>query len=207
MNKLRWGKFYWSDWADDPALALCSLAAQGVWMRLLCIAAQGTPYGHVTVNGKAPSIAELAKLVRCKQGHLGRLIAELERKGVAHRGACGCLMSRRMESDGKLASIRSKAGQSGAQARYRHDFAMANESSLPSHESQTKESQKESPRSPPRGARGRAGMNGGKESRNGFTDSAAGDMQETVDHADQANPRPGGASVVPIARHLVRRQH
>ena len=105
-------------------------------MRLLCIAAQGTPYGHVTINGKSPSIPELAKLVRCKQGQLGRLVAELERKGVAHRGACGCLMSRRMESDGNLARLRSKSGQAGAQARYGRDFAMANESGLPSHESQ-----------------------------------------------------------------------
>ena len=64
MNKLRWGKFYWSDWADDPALALCSLAAQGLWMRLLCIAAQGTPYGHVNINGKPPSVIDLAKLMR-----------------------------------------------------------------------------------------------------------------------------------------------
>ena len=31
-------------------------------MRLLCIAAQGTPYGHITVNGKTPSMDDLAKL-------------------------------------------------------------------------------------------------------------------------------------------------
>jgi hypothetical protein len=111
VNKLRWGKFYWSDWADDPALALCSLAAQGLWMRLLCIAAQGSPYGHVTVNGKAPSLDDLAKLIRPKPklDTISRLIAELERRGVVERAPCGCLVSRRMESDGKLATVRRNA--------------------------------------------------------------------------------------------------
>jgi hypothetical protein len=112
VNKLRWGKFYWSDWSDDPALASCSLAAQGLWMRLLCIAAQGTPYGHVTINGKAPDTPTLAKLMRCKQPSLERLIAELERKGVAKRGDCGCLVSFRMESDGSLARARASAAKS-----------------------------------------------------------------------------------------------
>jgi hypothetical protein len=112
VNKLRWGKFYWSDWADDPALALCSLAAQGLWMRLLCIAAQGTPYGHVTVNGRSPTNTELAKLVRAKPSFIARLIAELEGHGVASRDASGCLVSRRQESDGKLAGVRSAAANS-----------------------------------------------------------------------------------------------
>ena len=104
---------YWSDWADDPALALCSLAAQGLWMRLLCIAAQGTPYGHVTVNGKPPSMADLAKLIRPrpKMGHVERLVAELVRNGVVERDTCGCLVSRRMEIDGRLAAARREAAR------------------------------------------------------------------------------------------------
>ena len=111
MNKLRWGKFYWSDWADDPALALCSLAAQGLWMRLLCIAAQGTPYGHVTVNGKPPSMTDLAKLIRPRPriAFVERLVTELIRNGVVERDLCGCLVSRRMEHDGKLAGVRRAA--------------------------------------------------------------------------------------------------
>jgi len=109
VNKLRWGKFYWSDWADDPALALCSLAAQGLWMRLLCIAAQGTPYGHVTVNGQPPTIEMLAKLMRCRVDYCARLIAELERKGVAERNAQGVLTSRRQIRDASLTRLRSAA--------------------------------------------------------------------------------------------------
>jgi uncharacterized protein YdaU (DUF1376 family) len=46
-----------------------------------------------------------------------------------------------------------------------------------------------------------------KASRNGFADSATSDMQETNDHAQASDPPARGAAVVPIARHLVRRQH
>lgn len=38
-SQLRWAKFFWADWAGDNCLSLCTLAAQGLWMRLLCIAA------------------------------------------------------------------------------------------------------------------------------------------------------------------------
>jgi hypothetical protein len=114
VNKLRWGKFYWSDWSDDPALAACSLAAQGLWMRLLCIAAQGTPYGHVTIAGKPPSMTTLQKLIRPKPKleTLVRLIEELKRNGVCRSDSDGSLFSIRMESDGKIARVRSKAAKS-----------------------------------------------------------------------------------------------
>jgi hypothetical protein len=204
VNKLRWGKFYWSDWSDDPALGTCSLAAQGLWMRLLCIAAQGTPYGHVTINGKAPDTLTLAKLVRCKQPSLERLIAELERKGVAHRGACGCLMSRRMESDGKLTGVRSESGKKGAYARYQGhsaDFAMAHANAEAEAEAEA-ESPPVTPRK--RGVRARARMNGGgKESRNAMCDIVA----EEISNAEAVDSRASGARVVPIAGHLIRRQH
>jgi hypothetical protein len=117
-NKLRWGKFYWSDWSDDPALALCSLGAQGLWMRLLCLAAQGSPYGHVTINGVAPTIEEIALLVRARPERVARLLAELERKGVAERDPNGALVSRRQEHDGRVAGVRSKAGKRGMNSRY-----------------------------------------------------------------------------------------
>jgi hypothetical protein len=216
VNKLRWGKFYWSDWADDPALALCSLAAQGLWMRLLCIAAQGSPYGHVTVNGKAPSMDDLAKLIRPKPKPttIGRLIAELEHRGVVERDACGCLVSRRMESDGKLAVSRSAAAnnrwKAAGKAGSGSDLHMQNVSEGGRFAS-TESTETQNPKSPPiaprkRGARGRDRMNGGgKESRNGFADIAADMIREHDDEANDA--RQGGARVVDLTRHLGSRKH
>ena len=129
MNKLRWGKFYWSDWSDDPALALCSFAAQGVLMRILCLCAQGEPYGHLTVNGKPPTMEELAKLMRPKPTRvatLARLVAELVRHGALSCNATGVLLSRRMTRDGEIAGIRSEAAKSRWNKGNGHDFAMQN---------------------------------------------------------------------------------
>ena len=52
MSGTIWSKFYWSDWETDPALRLCSLAAQGLWMRMLCVAASHDPIGYVAVAGR-----------------------------------------------------------------------------------------------------------------------------------------------------------
>lgn len=207
MNKLRWGKFYWSDWSDDPALAACSLAAQGLWMRLLCIAAQGDPYGHVIIAGKPPSLSTLAKLTRCKVATVGRLIEELERRGVAKRGACGCLVSSRMVADGKLAAIRADAANARWHRESADDFAMQNHPESQKRESEADSNTPPTPRK--RGERGARGVNGGgrKESRNGFADSAAADMQETIDHAEAADAHPSGARVVSIAGRAHRHKH
>jgi hypothetical protein len=126
-------------------------------MRLLCIAAQGDPYGHVTIAGKAPSTATLAKLVRCKAGTVDRLIAELERRGVAKRDACGCLVSSRMESDGKLARIRAGAAKSRWKADHSEDLHMQNPgfASTEAESHQPTNNKQESPPTPrKRGANG-----------------------------------------------------
>lgn len=179
MNKLRWGKFFWSDWSDDPALGSCSLAAQGLWMRLLCIAAQGSPYGHVTINGAAPDTLTLAKLMRCKQESLTRLIGELERKGVAKRGACGCLVSFRMESDGSLARARASAANARWNKNIPDDLHMQKDT-FASIEGDI-EAEAHTP-NPSRGTRTRGSSQSHpkKQSRNGFTDSACDDLVEAA---------------------------
>jgi hypothetical protein len=277
VNKLRWGKFYWSDWSDDPALAACSLAAQGLWMRLLCIAAQGTPYGHVTIAGKVPTVEALAKLVRSRPRDVSRWVAELEREGVAERGQCGCLVSRRMVHDGQITAARRAAAEASWRAQHVHDSCTtrashvhdscitqySNDRAKPagkadiaqnlhmqtSHFASTDaeadaEAKTESPPVGPRtagtgarrgeqpggsegagttpreagtnpralGANPRAngtnpranGTNPRKESRNAMCDIVA---EEMAQHAEANDPRGSGARVVPIARHLVRRQH
>lgn len=172
MNKLRWGKFYWSDWSDDPALALCSLAAQGLWMRLLCIGAQGTPYGHMNIKGQPATVEQIAKLVRAKPSFVARLIDELERKGVVSRDASGSLVSSRQESDGKLAGIRSKAGKAGAKSRYGRDFAITNNPVC--HELEEEEEiEAKPPHKPPNGGQGGGGFQKTKPSKNAHVDIAA----------------------------------
>ena len=47
--------FYPGDWNSDPQLKLCSLAAQGFWMRLLCVMHTCVPYGHLTFRDNLPA--------------------------------------------------------------------------------------------------------------------------------------------------------
>jgi hypothetical protein len=113
MSKLRWAKLWWSDWENDPALRLCSLAAQGLWMRLLCLAANADPYGHVLVAGKPPTIAQIARIVGAQGSQVRLLVTELERNGVLSRSDRGAIVSRRMVRDGAEHAIKSQAGSLG----------------------------------------------------------------------------------------------
>jgi hypothetical protein len=119
VTKLRWAKFFWADWADDSALALCSLTAQGVWMRLLCIAVQSSSYGTVLIGGRQPTDQELASLMRprMKPSHFRRALAELERNNVAKRDPNGALTCLRLVRDSALTRSRQQAGISSAKKR------------------------------------------------------------------------------------------
>lgn len=120
MSRLRWAKFFWEDWASDNALSLCTLAAQGLWMRMLCIAAQGDDYGMLTVNGQPVSDEELAKLIRphIDPRRFARLLAELERKKVVSRDANGTLFCRRMTQLRLAFDSHFLNGKRGASKRY-----------------------------------------------------------------------------------------
>jgi hypothetical protein len=103
VSKLRWSKWFWADWSNDTALNLCSIPARGLWMALLCIAAQGEPYGAVTIKGRAPTDQELFNLIAprgTRRRDFTLWLAELERNGVAHRDQLGVIKSPRMSQDG-----------------------------------------------------------------------------------------------------------
>jgi hypothetical protein len=128
VSKLRWAKFFWADWANDTALGLCSFAAQGLWMRMLCLMAQGDPYGCLTIKGRPPTMAELRKLCggatdsshRNSARDFARWFAELEHNEVfqwvdiepvnaspAHH--VRVISASRMHHDGIIAMKRSSA--------------------------------------------------------------------------------------------------
>jgi hypothetical protein len=62
-------KFYPSDWRSDPMLRLCSLAARGLWMEMMCLMHEAEPYGSLLVNGTRfmqVVSKELTKFERCE---------------------------------------------------------------------------------------------------------------------------------------------
>ena len=113
MSGTTWTKFFWSDWESDPALRHCSLAAQGLWMRMLCIAAAHDPIGYVAVAGRGLDETSLARMTGCQESEATILLGELDRNGVFSRDRHGRIYNRRMIDDAKKASIARKNGKNG----------------------------------------------------------------------------------------------
>ena len=70
--------WYFNDWDNDKTLLACSMAAQGLWMRMLGIAAAATPYGHVKIGDKPCSICDLARLTGQDKRSVSKWVRELE---------------------------------------------------------------------------------------------------------------------------------
>lgn len=113
MSGTIWTKFYWSDWETDHALKLCSFAAQGLWMRMLCIASAHDPIGYVAVAGRALDETAIARMTGGQESEVRDLLGELERNGVFSRDRQGRIYSRRMVADARKAAIARKNGKNG----------------------------------------------------------------------------------------------
>lgn len=89
---------YWSfsAWLGDPALRACSVPARGMWIDLLAYCAAGKPYGHLTINGAAPSVPTIARLIGCTPAEAAAWGRELEANGVFSRTEDGTIYCRRM---------------------------------------------------------------------------------------------------------------
>lgn len=91
-------RWYFPDWLSDTAVRASSLAARGLWMDLLCIAAanKGKDHGFVLIGGKVPSEDQIAKLVGSTAEEVKTLLAELEKNEVFSRDRRKAIYSRRM---------------------------------------------------------------------------------------------------------------
>lgn len=108
-----WMKFYPSDWRSDPVLRLCSMAARGLWVEMLCIMHEAVPYGSLLVNGKRIDKRQLASLVGMSEKECAALLMELEIGGVFSRDDDGTVFSRRMRRDAEKAARDKANGKKG----------------------------------------------------------------------------------------------
>lgn len=104
-----WLKFYPSDWRSDPALRMCSIAARGLWMEMLCVMHENG--GALSVNGKGLTPRQLATLAGCPD--VDDLLSELEDAGVFSRYEDGTIFSRRMIRDAEKAEQDKANGKKG----------------------------------------------------------------------------------------------
>ena len=98
MKKLPAFPFYPGDWLRD-AIARLSLAAQGLWLRLMILMHDSERYGHLCQNGSPIPPEQLARHCGCSLVEFESLLAELESAGVPSRTRDGIIYSRRMVRD------------------------------------------------------------------------------------------------------------
>lgn len=101
MADMPWSKFFWADWESDQALRLSSLAAQGLWMRMLCVCARSEPFGYLAINDRPLDSSDVARLAGILPDEAGALMDELDRNGVFSRDRKGRIYSRRLVRDRK----------------------------------------------------------------------------------------------------------
>jgi len=100
MGKAPAFQFYPGDWLRDPVSG-CSLAAQGLWLRLMFLAHDAERYGYLAINGAPIPDDNLARRCGASVEDFRVLLAELERAGVPRRTPDGTIYSKRMVEDAK----------------------------------------------------------------------------------------------------------
>lgn len=102
-------KFYPRDWRGDQALRVVSLGARGLWMEMLCIMHEATPYGHLLIGAKPVTDDALARAAGASIEEIQALLVELHDAAVFDRSRNGVILSRRMIADQKRSEVGRKA--------------------------------------------------------------------------------------------------
>lgn len=106
-------RFFWNDWRGDPCLRACGLAARGLWMEMLCLAAEADPIGYVIVGQRPATATDLARLTGASESEVESLLTELDRNGVFSRDRKGRVFCRRMVRDARMSAAAKKNGKMG----------------------------------------------------------------------------------------------
>jgi len=113
MAKLPAFQFYPGDWLSNTRLQVCSMAAQGLFITLMCYMHQSDRYGYLLVNGAKPDRKQMMKLTRMNPKSFTHALSELLGSGVIKEDENGVLYCRRMIEDQRLREIRKEAGSKG----------------------------------------------------------------------------------------------
>jgi hypothetical protein len=110
-------QFYPDKWYGDKGLRMCSLAARGLWMDMLCIMWESPERGTLReANGKQIIANGLAKLVGADEADTKQYLSELEGHGVFSTLDDGTIYNRYMHGKWELSRTRAEAGRKGGMA-------------------------------------------------------------------------------------------
>lgn len=101
------------DWRGNMALQSTSCAARGLWVEMLWLMQQGTPYGYLAINGKGIRPGMLARLVAADVEVVTVALAELEDAGLFQRADDGTIYSAQMVRDEEIRAKRAAGGKKG----------------------------------------------------------------------------------------------
>jgi hypothetical protein len=125
-------KFYPRDWRGDQALRLVSLPARGLWIDMLCVMYEATPYGHLIIGDQPVSDADLARLAGSDAEQIQALLVELLGARVARRTRGGVIYSKRMIADDTKAKAGRKAKLDAIEEAKKNNAPSRSPSSPPS---------------------------------------------------------------------------
>lgn len=101
MSKLPSFQFYPGDWLRDN-ISGCSLAAQGLWLRMMILMHDSERYGYLSMNGAPIPPGFVSRKCGCDTlEQYTTLLAELDEAGIPSRTSEGIIYSRRMVRDAR----------------------------------------------------------------------------------------------------------
>ena len=123
--------FFPNDWLSSPDLNSCSLAAQGLWVRMLCYIYQSPKKGVLLLpSGKQIESKTLAKLCGEEEQKISILLSELEATGTFSRLEDGTIYCRRVKRESDLIEARREAGRLGGLKQKRSKDESKSEATL-----------------------------------------------------------------------------
>jgi hypothetical protein len=105
--------FFGNDWRSDVQLRLCSAASRGVWADLMTFMMEAVPFGSLLINGRPPTLDEIAALTVTPVKVVRAAIKELGERGVYSVDPDGTIYSRRMRRDAERAAEARANGKKG----------------------------------------------------------------------------------------------
>jgi hypothetical protein len=146
-----WLKWFPSDWRADPKVRSCSLASRGLWLEMLNLMHEATPYGHLTIGGRAMTVAELARQAAATEKEVANGLKELKSADVYSLTTEGVIYSRRMVRTAKRSSVNRANGKTGGNPALLNkgvNGTRLTESSPPSDNTQKPEARSQTPIAP-----------------------------------------------------------